>query len=107
MKNLFRFALQDRRKMFFLMIPIAFFGLSPASSPVLAQIGQLTETPQERELYNTLPGDSQNGSLIDPTNPMDLLNRLRRATAMDNATNPSDAIDEALKDFEVNDSVQP
>ena len=34
---------------------------------------------------------------------MDLLNRLRRATAMDNATTPSDAIDEALKalEFEV------
>ena len=28
---------------------------------------------------------------------MDFINRLRNATAMDNATSPSDAIDDALK----------
>jgi hypothetical protein len=38
--------------------------------------------------------------VLDATNPVDLMNRLRRATAMDDATPPSDAIDAALKDFQ-------
>ena len=40
---------------------------------------------------------------IDLTNPMDLMNRLRRASAMSDATSPSDAIDEALKAFDGSD----
>ncbi len=77
--------------------------LSFASMPSRAQLNGVSELPQERELYNTLPGSQQKGTILDATNPMDLLNRLRRATAMDNATSPSDAIDEALKalEFEV------
>ncbi len=62
-----------------------------------------TDLPQERELYNTLPGNNQQDSILDATNPMEFLNKLRRATAMDDATSPSDAIDEALKAFEETD----
>ncbi len=58
------------------------------------------ELPQERDLYKTLPGESDQGTILDATNPMDLMNRLRRATAMDDATNPADTIEEALKAFE-------
>ena len=35
---------------------------------------------------------------------MDLMNRLRRSTAMDDATAPSDAIDAALKALELESS---
>ncbi len=63
-------------------------------------LGVASEFRQERELYETLPGDSDQGGILDATNPMDLMNRLRRATAMDNATNPADAVDEALKVFQ-------
>ena len=38
--------------------------------------------------------------MLDATNPMELINRLRQATAMDDATSPSDAIDDALKALE-------
>ena len=67
-------------------------------------IAEINETPEERELMNTLPGQSQNSGILDATNPMELINRLRRATAMDNATAPSDAIDDALKSFEIDDN---
>jgi hypothetical protein len=60
--------------------------------------GQTISSPQqERELdYGT---GSKGGSVLDATNPVDLMNRLRRATALDDATPPGDAVDAALKDF--------
>ncbi len=81
------------------------FTLPLACAPSLqAQLAQNYDSPHERELLNTLPGNEERGSILDATNPMDLLNQLRRATAMDNATSPSDAIDEALRAFEVDES---
>ena len=34
-----------------------------------------------------------------PTNPFELVEMIRRQNSMNNATNPSDAIDDALKSF--------
>ena len=34
-----------------------------------------------------------------PTNPFEIIDRLRRANSMNDATKPSDAIDEAIKSF--------
>jgi hypothetical protein len=61
--------------------------------------GQTISSPQqERELdYGT--GTNRGGSVIDSANPIDLMNKLRKATAMDNATPPGDAVDAALRDF--------
>tara|TARA_Y100001978_G_scaffold5556_1_gene4624 strand:- start:343 stop:654 length:312 start_codon:yes stop_codon:yes gene_type:complete len=36
-----------------------------------------------------------------PTNPFEIVDRLRRANSMNDATKPSDAIDEALKSFDI------
>lgn len=60
--------------------------------------GQTISSPQqERELdYGT---GAKGSSVLDATNPIDLMNRLRRATALDDATSPGDAVDAALKDF--------
>jgi len=65
------------------------------------------QTPAEQEIYRTTPGNPK-GSVLDATNPLDLINRLRQATAMDDATDPSDAIDAALKgwDAQTMDQVQ-
>ncbi|MDA0718218.1 MAG: hypothetical protein O2839_08410 [Cyanobacteria bacterium] len=62
--------------------------------------GQTIGSPQqERELdYGT--GTNRSGSLFDSANPIDLMNKLRRATAMDDATTPRDALDAALRDYE-------
>ena len=35
-----------------------------------------------------------------PIDPFDLMNRLKQAEAMDDATTPSDALDEALNAFD-------
>ncbi len=51
----------------------------------------------ENEFYDTLPGGDKRTSILDATNPMELMNRLQRASAMKNATSPSDAIDQALE----------
>ena len=36
-----------------------------------------------------------------PTNPFEIVDRIRRANSMNEATKPSDAIDEALKTFDM------
>ena len=61
--------------------------------------GQTISSPQqERELdYGT--GTNRGGSALDSANPIDLMNKLRKATSMDDATNPGDAVDAALRDF--------
>ncbi len=70
---------------------------------VLAQQSPLTsgyQSPQERDVFQTEPGQKDKNSVLDATNPMELMNRLRRANAMNDATPPSDAIDAALKALE-------
>ena len=59
-----------------------------------AQVQAPFKNREEREIYGET---NVNGSILDAANPMDFLNRIRRSTAMDNATTPSDAIDAALK----------
>ena len=64
---------------------------------VHAQVEAPFQNREEREIYGDTDGS---GSILDSANPMDLLNRIRRATAMDDATPPSDAIDAALKAYQ-------
>ena len=47
------------------------------------------------EIDSTTKFDSNSSAL--PTNPFELVEMLRRANSMNDATNPSDAIDDALK----------
>ena len=61
---------------------------------------------RENEFSNTLPGQKQNKTILDATNPMEFMNQLRQATAMDNATSPADAIDQALKALEAENEIQ-
>ena len=58
------------------------------------------ERNEDRDIYNTLPGESKKkGSVLDVTNPMELMRSLRQATSMNDATDPVDAIDEALREL--------
>ena len=58
------------------------------------------ERNDDRDIYNTLPGESKKkGSVLDVTNPMELMRTLRQATSMNDATDPVDAIDEALREL--------
>ena len=61
--------------------------------------GQTISSPQqERELdYGT--GPTRSGSVLDSANPIELMNRLRKASSLDDATQPGEAVDAALRDF--------
>ena len=56
-------------------------------------------TDEKRDIYNTFDAESQIDQGL-PIDPFDLMNRLKQAEAMDDATTPSDALDEALKAFD-------
>ena len=74
------------------------------AAPVAAQqagYGQtLGTTPMERQMYDGGTGRPNSGSILDSTNPIDLMNKIRRSTAMDEATPPASAIDQALQQLE-------
>ena len=75
--------------------------LASQVTPVSAQVDGGFQNREEREIFSTGPvGDGDSGAILDATNPMDLINRIQRAGAMDDATPPSDAIDAALKALE-------
>ena len=57
------------------------------------------ETNEDRDIFNNLPDAKRQGSVLDATNPMQLMQRLREATSMNDATDPVDAIDAALQEF--------
>jgi len=76
-----------------------------------AGYGQTMGTsPSESQIYNYDPasGNRTGGSSggLNPTNPLDLINKIRKGTAMDDATPPGDAIDQALKDLEAQSGPQ-
>ncbi|WP_413406047.1 MULTISPECIES: hypothetical protein [unclassified Synechococcus] len=79
----------------------ALLPVSPAaySQTTLSQPSGI-ERNADRDIYNTLPGESKKkGSVLDVTNPMELMRNLRQASSMNDATDPSDAIDEALREL--------
>ena len=70
-----------------------------------AQVDAPYQTREEREIYN--PGPGEGGSVLDATNPLDLINRIRQSGAMNDATPPADAIDAALKAYQQQPAAQP
>ena len=52
---------------------------------------------EEFEIDNSTKTE-EDGSVI-PTNPFEIVEMIRRQNSMNDATNPSDAIDDALKSF--------
>ena len=54
---------------------------------------------QELEI-DTSTKTEEDGSVL-PTNPFELMEMIRRQNMMNDATNPSDAIDDALKSFNI------
>ena len=71
--------------------------LAPGSARADYAAGQ---SKQEQQVYDYGPSSGSGkggGSILDSANPMDLINKLRKSTAMDDATPPGDAIDRALK----------
>lgn len=61
--------------------------------------GQTMGTGQQERELNFGSGPNRSSGILDSTNPIELMNKIRRGTAMDDATPPGDAIDAALRDF--------
>ena len=57
-------------------------------------------TDEKRDIYSTFDTKNDQGFPIDP---FDLMNRLKQAGAMNNATTPSDALDEAINAFDLSE----
>ena len=56
-------------------------------------------TDEKRDIYSTFDSEDQIDQGL-PIDPFDLMNRLKQSEAMDNATSPSEALDEALNAFD-------
>jgi len=56
-------------------------------------------TDEKRDIYSTFDTEDQIDQGL-PIDPFDLMNRLKQVGAMNNATTPSDALDEALNAFD-------
>ena len=54
----------------------------------------------EMEINRTINLDNEDNFDL-PTNPFEIVDRLRRANSMNDATKPSDAIDNAIKSFDM------
>ncbi len=54
---------------------------------------------EKRDIFNTFDSEEKKDQGL-PIDPFDLMNRLKKAGAMNNATTPSDALDEALNAFD-------
>ena len=54
----------------------------------------------EMEINRTSSLDEE-GNLDFPTNPFEIVDRIRRANSMNDATKPSEAIDDAIKSFDM------
>lgn len=80
--------------------------------PALAATGlwAAPATPQESSTerrFSEYSPTQDKRSLLDVTNPLELMNRLRNLSSMDNATSPVDAIDRALKQFDQPSGARP
>jgi len=56
-------------------------------------------TDEKRDIFNTFDTEDQNDQGF-PVDPFDLMTRLKQAGALDDATTPSDALDEELNAFD-------
>ena len=69
--------------------------------PKLDKISELKNysIDEKRDIYKTFDTEDQNDKGF-PIDPFDLMNRLKQAGAMNDATTPSDALDDALNAFD-------
>ena len=87
-------------------------------TPVVAQAaagyGQpIGVSPQDRQIFGngsgsgSAVGPAGSSSGIDINNPIDLINKIRRSSALDDATPPASAVDQALKALEAQSGPAP
>ena len=77
---------------YLLMSPICFISYQ--------SIAQENYKLSEMEINRTMNLNDE-GDLDFPTNPFEIVDRIRRANSMNDATKPSEAIDEAIESFDM------
>ncbi|MEB3200094.1 MAG: hypothetical protein VKK62_06170 [Synechococcaceae cyanobacterium] len=83
------------------------FAPAPAGAQTAGYGQTMGTSPVEKQFYDYGPSTgssggsgSGSGSLFNSTNPLDLMNKLRKSTSLDDATPPGTAVDQALRDLE-------
>ena len=101
---------QQKSLKYFPNIIVSFFSLLLLSTAItrfsgkgLFFVADLAEFNQGIDLNSEF--ENSNDDSIFKSGPMEVLDAWRRATAMEDATSPSDALDEAIKAFEDNEFV--
>ncbi len=86
---------------FFIFTPIIFTTVREVFYSRFTKIAEVKNylNDEKRDIFNTFDTEDQNDKGV-PIDPFDLMNRLKQAESMDNATTPSDALDEALSAFD-------
>jgi hypothetical protein len=84
----------------FTLAALAILTLPLASQSALAQIGSFGQGVQEQQIYDNSPTGRPSGGILESGNPLELMNKLRRSSALDNATQPGDAVDQAIRALE-------
>ena len=79
---------------------LVYLFISPIFLISYQSIAQESYELSEMEINRTINLDDED-NLDFPTNPFEIVDRIRRANSMNDATKPSDAIDEALKTFDM------
>ena len=79
---------------------LAYLFISPIFLISYQSIAQESYKLSEMEINRTINLDDED-NLDFPTNPFEIVDRLRRANSMNDATKPSDAIDDAIKSFDM------
>ena len=74
--------------------------ISPIFLISYQSIAQESYELSEMEINRTINLQDED-NLDFPTNPFEIVDRLRRANSMNDATKPSDAIDDAIKSFDM------
>ena len=83
------------------LTPVLIISGQVISSSRITKLSELKNysTDEKRDIYSTFDTEDQIDQGL-PIDPFDLMNRLKQAGAMNNATTPSDALDEALNAFD-------
>ena len=93
--KLFRKNLLHRRKLSIVALSLYSLGFFYNGSVFSSQENYF----EEIELNSNTQDEFETNSTI-PTNPFEIVDMLRKANSMNDATNPSDAIDEAIRSFD-------
>ena len=70
----------------FTLAALAILTLPLASQSALAQIGSFGQGVQEQQIYDNSPTGRPSGGILESGNPLELMEKLRRSSALDNAT---------------------